>query len=170
MADRGSSVSLRLCPGTQARQLLIETLDAFERGEQSNLDRLVLLGARLAHIGHRGLDVAAVDWSGQRPSRHRLGIVSNLLCGLWKHGVEGTHVAASAIEGLARLHPLTRGNEALDYQVLLALAARASGIALPDVVRDILNAALEKPLSNPELDRILKDVIGRVMGADHRSR
>jgi hypothetical protein len=159
---RADSNEIAALPGEQARALLIRILDAFDRGELSNFDHLILLGIRLAAAGFNGLDLAAVEWASERPSEDRLDIVSMLLSGLWKHRKRGTRITPAALHGLMTLHEAVMPTEATEYQYLLALSeATSAGKEYQDVVRGALEDALRKSLSNPELDRILKDVIRR---------
>jgi hypothetical protein len=153
------SGQLTALPGEQARAILIRVLDAFERGELANFDHLMLLGIRLASSGHNDLDLAAVEWVSAKPSAARLDILCTLLSGLWKHSIRGTRINAAALDCLIRVHEIIRPDEAVEYQFLLALSEASAGGTLRQIVRGILEGALERHLSNPQLDRILKDVI-----------
>jgi hypothetical protein len=153
------SSRLAAMPAEEARAVLIRVLDAFQRSELTNFDHLVLFGILLSSSGHHDLDLAAVEWISTKPSSVRLDIVSTLLSGLWRNSVPGARVNRAALDALLRIRDVIQPSDDAEYQCLLALSEVAAGKVFHHVVQGTLEKALQKNLSNTEMDRILKGVI-----------
>jgi hypothetical protein len=95
--------------------------------------------------GHDKLDVAAVNWAAAKPSLTRLD--------------PGTCVDVTALESLLRIHNVVQPVDAEEYEYLLVLQEVSAGRTFRHVVQGSLGRALERHLSNYEMDRILQGAI-----------